>query len=339
MNRRDILKAGVSLGLAGIIPRPLLAEDEDNQPRVMTVLGPLPAGEMGTTLPHEHVLVDFIGADKVDRGRYDADEVFKTALPKLKELADAGCRTLVECTPAYLGRDVALLQRLSKASGIQILTNTGYYGAANDKYVPKHAYTESPVELAQRWTKEATGGIDGTGIKPAFMKIGVDSGPLSAIDAKLIGAAALCSQATGLRMHVHTGNGVAAKAIYSMLTKLTVDPSAYVWVHAQSEKDIFTHHELAMVQVWLEFDGINPKSAETHLKLIQTIAGKGDLSKVLISQDSGWYRVSEPGGGQFNGYTYLFKQFVPALKKRGFTDAQVKMLLVDNPARALTPLK
>ncbi len=328
MHRREFLGA---LAVAASMPA---AERE-----VPTVTGPVPISKLGTTLMHEHVMVDFIGAGEVSPSRYNSDEVFKTALPKLKELADVGCRTLVECTPAYLGRDVTLLQRLSKASGLYILTNTGYYGAANDKYVPKHAYAESPMALAQRWTREVQKGIDGTGIKPAFMKIGVDSGPLSAIDAKLIGAAALCSKDTGLRLHVHTGNGVAAKAIYDMLTKLDVDPSAYVWVHAQSEKDTFIHHELAMAKVWLEFDGINPKSAETHLKFIGAIAGKGDLSKVLISQDSGWYRVGEPGGGQFNGYTYLFKEFVPALKKRGFTDAQIKTLLVDNPARALTPLK
>jgi phosphotriesterase-related protein len=275
----------------------------------------------------------------VSPSRYDRDEVFRAALPKLKELADTGCRTLVECTPAYLGRDVQLLQRLSKASGLYILTNTGYYGAANDKFVPKHAFSESPAELAQRWTRELLEGIEGTAIRPAFMKIGVDSGPLSAIDAKLIGAAALCHKATGLRLHVHTGNGVAAKAIYDMLTKLTIDPSAYVWVHAQSEKDTSVHHELASVNVWIELDGINAKSEETHLKMLEALAGRGHLSKVLISQDSGWYRVGEPGGGQFNGYTYLFNSFLPALRKRGFTEAQVRMLMVDNPARALTPLK
>jgi phosphotriesterase-related protein len=171
------------------------------------------------------------------------------------------------------------------------------------------------------------------------MKIGVDSGALSAIDAKLIGAAALCHKATGLRIHVHTGNGVAAKAIYDMLTKLAVDPSAYIWVHAQSEKDFQVHHELAMVKVWIELDGINSKSAESHLNLLETLAGRGDLSQVLLSQDSGWYRVGEPGGGQFNGYAYLFEQFLPSMRKRGFTEAQIRLLLVENPARALTPLK
>ena len=36
----------------------------------------------------------------------------------------------------YLGRDVQVLKRLSEASGIRILSNTGYYGAAKDKHVP-----------------------------------------------------------------------------------------------------------------------------------------------------------------------------------------------------------
>jgi phosphotriesterase-related protein len=44
--------------------------------------------------------------------------------------------------------------------------------------------------------------------------------------------------------------------------------------------------------------------------------------------------VGEPGGGLFRGYTLLLEAFVPALRKAGLTEAQVKVLLVDNPARA-----
>jgi predicted metal-dependent phosphotriesterase family hydrolase len=205
--------------------------------------------------------------------------------------------------------------------------------------VPKHVFSESPSQIADRWTLEAMKGIDGTGIRPAFMKIRADSGPLSEVEAKLIGAGALCHRATGLRMHVHTSNGKAARAIYDMLTKLTINPAAYIWVHAQAEKDPMIHHELASVNVWIELDGIGPSSAETHLKLLETLVGQGHLNRILISQDSGWYRVGEPGGGKFNGYTYLFTDFLPAMRKRGFTDAQIKTLTVDNPARALTPLK
>src|SRR5436190_659124 len=93
--------------------------------RVPTVLGPTTPGRLGLTLMHEHVMVDFIGADQVSRSRYSSDEVFRVALPKLVDLRKAGCRTLVECTPAYLGRDAELLARLSAASRLHILTNTG----------------------------------------------------------------------------------------------------------------------------------------------------------------------------------------------------------------------
>ena len=37
----------------------------------MTVTGAIGANQLGVTLPHEHVLVNFVGADKVSRQRYD----------------------------------------------------------------------------------------------------------------------------------------------------------------------------------------------------------------------------------------------------------------------------
>ena len=70
---------------------------------MMTVGGPIAPEQMGLTLPHEHIIVDFIGADRVARDRYDADEVIRVALPHLRRLREQGVRTLVECTPAYPG--------------------------------------------------------------------------------------------------------------------------------------------------------------------------------------------------------------------------------------------
>jgi phosphotriesterase-related protein len=272
----------------------------------------------------------------VSPDRYDAGEVFRVALPKLKELSSRGCRTLVECTPAYLGRDPRLFRRLSEASGLHIVTNTGYYGANKDRHVPAHAYNEPVDRLAGRWIREYEDGIDGTGVKPGFMKIGVDAGPLSEIDAKLVSAACLCHSATGLRMHIHTGDGTAAMNILELLAKRNVPPSAYVWVHAQSEKDRKVHLQAAKAGAWLEFDGIGRKTLQEHADAVAEVAGSGYLDRILVSQDSGWYRVGEPQGGQYNGYTHIFDAFVPEMRRRGFTPAQIDRLLVDNPARALT---
>ena len=41
----------------------------------MTVRGPIPAKELGPTLPHEHVFLDFVGADQVSKERYDPDVI------------------------------------------------------------------------------------------------------------------------------------------------------------------------------------------------------------------------------------------------------------------------
>jgi phosphotriesterase-related protein len=294
------------------------------------------AGELGLILMHEHVLVDFIGASAVSRSRYDAEAVFTTVLPHLKQAETLGCRTLVECTPAYLGRDVQLLRRLSEASGVRILSNTGYYGAAKDKHVPPFAFTETAEQLAARWIREAERGIDGTTIKPAFMKIGVDDAPLSDIDAKLVRAAAMTHRETGLPIASHTGSGAAAMAELDLLDAAGVPPAAFIWVHAQSERDDTFHVRAARRGAWVEFDGISPSSLVRHLELVQRMKAQGLLDHVLVSHDAGWYHVGEPGGGQFRPYTTIFTDFIPGLRSAGFPDAEVQQLLVDNPRRALT---
>ncbi|MFI5169086.1 MAG: phosphotriesterase [Vicinamibacterales bacterium] len=301
---------------------------------VNTVRGSIDASSMGTTLVHEHVLVDFGGAATASRSRYDAEAVFRTALPHLTEVQKRGCRTLVECTPAYLGRDPQLLARLSEASGLQILTNTGYYGAANDVAIPKHAYDETPSQLAARWTAEFEAGIEGTRIRPGFVKIGVDAGPLSAIDRKLVEAGALTHLATGLTLAIHTGNGVAAHEILGVLGTNGVSPEAYVWVHAQNEADPASRGRAADEGAWVELDGVSPKSLDAHVAAVVDLRARKRLDRVLVSQDAGWYHVGEPDGGNYRSYAFLFDSFVPALRTAGLTEGEIRTLLVENPARA-----
>ena len=301
---------------------------------VHSVRGPIDAASLGTTLVHEHVLVDFGGAATASRSRYDADVVFQTALPHLIEVGKRGCRALFECTPAYLGRDPQLLARLSEASGLQIVTNTGYYGAANDIAVPKHAYDETPRQLAARWTAEFEEGIEGTRIRPGFVKIGVDAGPLSAIDRKLVEAGALTHLATGLTLAIHTGDGRAAHEILGVLDANGVSPEAYVWVHAQNETDPASRGRAAERGAWVELDGVSPKTLDAHVAAVVDLRSRHHLDRTLVSQDAGWYHVGEPNGGNYRSYAFLFDSFVPALRAAGLAEGELRTLLVENPARA-----
>jgi phosphotriesterase-related protein len=223
---------------------------------------------------------------------------------------------------------------LSEASGLHIVTNTGYYGAANDIAVPSHARAETARQLADRWTEEARRGIEGTLIRPGFVKVGVDAGPLSGIDRKLVEAGALCHLDTGLTLAIHTGNGAAALEILSVLKGAGVSPEAYVWVHSQNEKDHATRSWAAHQAAWVELDGVSPDSLDAHVEGVVDLAGRGLLDRVLVSQDAGWYRVGETKGGEYRPYTFLFDAFVPALRARGLGEADIRTLLVENPARA-----
>ena len=337
ISRRDLVTGSLALA-AGLLARPaaLGGSRQSARATIDTVTGPVLLARLGVTLMHEHVLVDFIGAADVSPSRYDRDQAFAVILPHLRQLASLGCETLVECTPAYLGRDVELLRRLSSASGLTILTNTGIYGAASDKHLPAFAFSETAEQLSGRWTREWTDGIDGTGIKPAFMKIGVDGAPLSDIDAKLVRAAASTTRATGLTVASHTGSGAAALEELAILETAGAPLSSFIWVHAQSEKDRSFHVRVAERGAWVEFDGVGPSSVDDHVALVRNMKDRGLLSRVLVSHDAGWYHVGEPGGGKFRPFDTLFTSLVPALKANGFTESQVRQLLIENPRNALS---
>jgi phosphotriesterase-related protein len=303
---------------------------------IMTVNGPISPEKMGITLTHEHILVDFIGADSIDNSRWNRAEVIEKSLPFLKQISDLGCKSFVECTPAYLGRDPLLLKELSDASGLNILTNTGYYGAGNNKYIPEHGFSETADQLAERWIKEWENGIDGTGIKPGFIKIGVAGDELSDLHKKLVTAAARTHLKTGLTIASHTGPAVLAFAELDVIQKEGVAPDAFIWVHAQNEKDLSNHVKAARMGAWVSFDGINENNIEVYVGMIKNMKGNDVLNKVLLSHDAGWYRPGEENGGAYRGYTTLFEKLVPALKENQFTGEEINQLLVKNPAEAFT---
>ena len=164
MNRRDFLALSAGSWLSATYRKPAGT--------IMTINGPITTEQMGRTLIHEHFLVDFVGADKININRWSRDEVVKKVLPYLEEVKQYGVKTIFDCTPAWLGRDVQLLKMLGDRSKVQLVTNTGYYGAVDNKYLPPHAFTESAEQLAERWTQEFDKGIS---LSKEFEKTGANN--------------------------------------------------------------------------------------------------------------------------------------------------------------------
>ena len=323
-----------SLCLSLCLNLSLLISCNTKESVIITVTGEIPASEIGKTLHHEHLLVDFIGADSSGYHRWNKSEVVEKVLPYLLEIKKLGYKTLVECTPAYLGRDPELMKMLSEKSGIQIITNTGYYSAVGGKFLPEHTFTETAEQLAARWIDEAKNGIEGTVIYPGFIKIAVEREPLEEIHRKVVEAACITHKATGLVIMSHTGPALPAFQEIEILKQNGIDPSAFIWTHAQNEKDFNKHLEAARMGAWIAFDNFNANQLERYIEFAQTMKKEGLLGKVLFSHDAGWYRPGEPNGGEFRGFTEIEEFLIPALEKSGLSQPDIYQIFTANPAEA-----
>lgn len=310
---------------------------------VQTVQGPVAPEELGLTLIHEHVMVDFIGADQTGPHRWDRDEVARTMQPHLEAIAAQGVTCLAECTPNYLGRDPELLLRLSRATGLHIVTNTGLY---KEPYLPTWAMELSPEALAERWIIEWERGIDETGIRPGFIKIAVNPGTLLPIQQTIVRAAAITHLVTRLNVVCHTGHEVAAHESLDLIEAEGMNPCNYVIAHADQigyeeqpleEDAIYAAHAALLGRgVWLEYDAIGWGTLERQEKLTLAMLERGYENQLLLSHDAGWYHVGEPAGGHIQPMTPLLGEFVPRLRAAGVTQSLVDKLLVQNPRRVLT---
>jgi len=323
---------------AGLALTLLLSCCQESEQIIMTVNGPIPASALGTTLSHEHVLVDFIGADSTGYHRWDKQEVVKIVTPYLQEIRAHQVSTLVECTPAYLGRDPWLLKTLSKETGMHLITNTGYYGAHSNRFIPREFYELTAAELSQIWVDEFENGIEDSGVKPGFIKIAVDDDDvLSTEHVKLITAAALTHQQTGLVIASHTGPDAPAFEQIEILQSLGLNPSCFIWVHAQNGS-LEGNIRAAKMGAWISLDNVNLKQEHGseygiawYVYRIRKLKEAGFLNQILISHDAGWYKPGEENGGSFRGFTGIFTALVPALMEQGFSQEEINLLLEINP--------
>jgi phosphotriesterase-related protein len=341
MNRTALLLLSGIFAITGCVPSPSSVEAIE-PPFVQTVSGRISPDSMGLTLIHEHVFLDWTSADSIQPQQWNVEEAFSIILPYLKEARQMGVETILECTPAYLGRSPRLLKRLADSSGLMILTNTGWYGARNYQHLPQQAYEEGPDELAARWQKEYHAGIDGTGIKPGFIKIGINSDTvLAPLDEKLVRAAARTHLQTGLTIVAHTGPEAGAFAELQILEEEGVAPEAFVWTHAQNGS-MNAHTTLAKKGVWISLDGmgwIDPESDDgaglkKYVQQLVNLRENGMLQRTLIAHDAGWYTHGEANGGSYQPYTAIFSIVIPALRKEGFTERDIRQMLIENPQEA-----
>ncbi|WP_373516523.1 hypothetical protein [Pricia sp.] len=299
--------------------------------QINTVHGPINSSELGISLTHEHIMSNY-GKEINETQNYDSIKLFDQVIPYLKKLKSLGVNSIFDCTTEYFGRRVDLLKMISDATDIRIITNTGFYGAADDRYIPESAYGASAKAISEIWIDEFENGIKGTDIKPGFIKLAFDDGsPPSNIDRKLFEAGILTHLSTGLTIAVHTGKNMEALQLQMQLLRDNdIHPSAWIWTHANKVEDDMVLLDLAAKGSWISLDGANESGINEYIERIELFKQKNLLHKILLSHDGNGF----PSGGPIRGFEAIFESFIPEMLANGFTEDDIHQILVRNPKKA-----
>lgn len=306
---------------------------------LQTIKGLVSTESLGLMLPHEHLFVDLRGPFAPHYGEAEPEAVANLMKPYLDAAQAVGVTAFVDCAPVGVGRNIEVLKYLADITPIHIIAPTGTY---KDGFVPSDWLDISADTLAEYWIRDLTEGIGDSGIQAGFIKIAMsDDGPRP-IEVRSLKAAAIASKATGAVVGSHTIGGKAALAELNILEAAGHDMTRFIWIHAHTEPDVNVHLEAARRGAWIEFDAIGADSwfpeqdklVDFTLHLME--AGYG--AQILLSHDAGWYDVGSPEGKPqpdgVRGYTALVNRFIPALRARGVSEAEIRQLTVTNPAKA-----
>jgi phosphotriesterase-related protein len=304
---------------------------------IQTVSGPVPLSKLGHCQMHEHLFVRDTPAAKVNPA-LRIDDAEKSAL-EARDFFDAGGRSLVDAQPGGAGRDAAALGRISRESGVHIVTVTGYHRPMF--YPPDSFLFELGGDaLYERFLMELSVGVVDEGarlpIRAGAVKAALGpEGPVGR-DGILLRAAARAASAGGVPLILHTEAGAGAVEAVRLSERAGLDPSRVLVCHADRQaSDFGPHEEIAKTGAFLEYDTIGRfryHDDEEEVRLILHMLELGHGDRLLLSLDTTAARLKRYGGEI--GLSYLIDTFLPLLQDRGVPPSDIEAITRLNPVRA-----
>ncbi len=309
---------------------------------VNTVLGPVEASELGFTLSHEHVLLSAAGVSHTYPGFIDHQAVTDEGGVALKAAYDEGVRTIVDVTTFDLGRNIRLLEEVSRRSGVHIIACTG-----NHLAVPRDFAASTPDAIAPHFIREIREGIEDSGIKAGIIKVASDRGGITPPQEIVLRAAAITQRETGVRISTHTWSpDRVGEQQVRILEEEGVDLNRVYVGHSNDDTDLDYLLGLLNKGVWLGLDrypgGRTPETPnwEKRTEVVKQLIDAGFAHRLMLSHDNSVVstQVTKELADQrraFNpdGYLFITRRVLPRLKELGATDQDINAIMVDNPRR------
>jgi phosphotriesterase-related protein len=317
---------------------------------VQTARGPVDAGDLGSTLMHEHV---FILNEEIRQnypGDWDEEKRVADAISRLQSLKAAGVDTIADPTVIGLGRCIPRIQRVAAQVDLNIVVAAGVY-TYNEvplyfRYRAPDSGASGQDPMTEMFVADITEGIAGTGVKAAFLKCAIDEPGLTPGVERVMRAVGAAHRQTGapITVHTHPGNRSGLTAL-RVLREEGVDLTKVVLGHSGDSDDIRYLTELAESGVYLGMDRFGLDILlpfERRVATMTWLCQRGYADKMVLSHDaacfSDWF---PPGAIEVVAprwhYHHIGEDVLPALRDRGVTDAQVSTMLVANPRRYFTP--
>jgi len=304
---------------------------------VMTVRGPVPAGELGFTLPHEHIYCKLQQADYRYMGgdQLEDDDVLAAEVSAFAEL---GGGALFDLSVPDNGRSPERLRALSERTGVHIVMGCGWY--RQNYYLPEERIDRRTADdLAEELVGEITEGAGAAGIRPGVIgEIGSEKSWVSPAEERVLRAAARAHRETGLAIGALHAVGPVAPEQLTILEEEDADMSRVAVAHCETYPHLRYLLGLLERGVYIMFDNCGQYRGmgdfeDRIISLIRELIDRGCVDRLMLSHDVCKFGQLRVHGG--TGFVYLSETFLPALAERGVEAAAIDVMTRDNPRRWL----
>lgn len=338
--------------------------------KILTVTGPIDPSQLGSTLMHEHIFIDFQNPvtraaisratdlrvhlsmvrleslhDIRYRGVPNRDNLYlddmRESIAEVMEFKQRGGGAIVDVSSIGLGRDPNALAQVSRATGLHVVMGAGWY---QKQFHPADMDRRTVEQLTDVIVRDVTIGAEGTGVRSGIIgEVGVDGDPLTENELKSVRAAARASRITGAAVTFHRGGvGEEKFRVLDAMAAEGADLRRVVMGHSNNIAiDLPFMKRLLDRGVFIQFDTLGrPRTALGGVDDFKVARGIAELVKagyadrITLSHDV-CNKIHQKAYGGF-GFSYISDHFLPALRDLGVSDADIQKMMVDNPRRVLT---
>jgi phosphotriesterase-related protein len=259
------------------------------------------------------------------------------AIAELMAFKAEGGVSVVDPTCRGIGRNPRALQRISAATGLNIVMGAGYYLQSSH---PPELADMSVDAVADQIVAEALDGIEGVRIG-LIGEIGVSSA-FTADEEKSLRGAVRAQARTGLPLMVHLpGWFRLGLRVLDIVEEEGGDPHHTVLCHmnpsfadvdyqtACAARGAFVEYDMLGMDYWYADQQVQCPSDEETAAAIARLVALGFGGRILLSQDVFLKMMLTRYGG--NGYAHVLRHYVPRLRRHGVHEAAIRAMLVDNP--------